>query len=91
MMPPKEFESGFASLEDRLTRIEQKEIYGAWEKMLMSWGEGGTPERQNAERAFIYQLEHDPLYGHGKPAQQSSTWLLYVQEMDRYSASDSEG
>ena len=53
----------------------------ALRRLRTDWGEEGSEQRQNAERAFLFQLEHDPLYAHAKPAKESTLWRMYTRVM----------
>jgi hypothetical protein len=55
---------------------------GAWDRIKADFGEEGSEKRHNAEQAFLHQLDHDPLYAHGKPARECSTWFSYTIDMD---------
>jgi hypothetical protein len=54
----------------------------SWDKIKADWGEEGSKERHNAEQAFLYQLDHDPLYAHGKSARECSKWFTYKLNLD---------
>ncbi|KAF2675687.1 hypothetical protein K458DRAFT_323970 [Lentithecium fluviatile CBS 122367] len=75
--PPATFRAAFVQLEESLSRIRQRDVDGELESMRQAWGQEGSRERTYAERAFLRQLEQDPLYAHGGPASETSTWASY--------------
>lgn len=81
-IPPEQYKASFDQLKKQLKCMEQQDVHGPMEKMRQAWGDEGSEERHNAERAFLHQLENDPLYAHGKPAKETSTWFLYERAMD---------
>ncbi|KAF2134170.1 hypothetical protein P153DRAFT_363154 [Dothidotthia symphoricarpi CBS 119687] len=81
-IPPEEFRHRFEQHEAELRRMRKRDIEGALEKMLRDWSEKTSEEQLGAEQAFLHQLDHDPLYAHGRPAQESLTWLTYIREME---------
>lgn len=63
---PEPFKTLFAENDDRLKRLsdierEKEHSFLAW------WGEYGSDKRCVAEKEYVYQLEHDPLYAQDKP------------------------
>jgi hypothetical protein len=72
--------------EDHSARIEsiKQECADAMAELRIAWGKEGSKQRADAEQAFLSQLQHDPLYTHEKPPEESSTWLDYKEEMDKH-------
>ncbi|KAF2274546.1 uncharacterized protein EI97DRAFT_468725 [Westerdykella ornata] len=71
-VPPEPFRPAFARHKrtmDLLVRFETSRY-----QIVESWGEEGSAKRHEAEKAFLDQLDHDPLYSLGKPAQYTKTW-----------------
>ena len=63
---PEHIESAFAENNTRLDRLA--EIARELERPFLEWwGKYGSEERKVAEKEFIHQLEHDPLYAQDKP------------------------
>lgn len=58
---PEHAELAFAENNKRLDRLAEI-AHELKHPFLERWGESGSKERRVAEREFIYQLEHDPLY-----------------------------
>ncbi|KAF2175416.1 hypothetical protein K469DRAFT_756261 [Zopfia rhizophila CBS 207.26] len=54
----------------------------AFQRLFDDWGEEESEKRHNTAQAFLHQLEHDPLYAHGKPARECSTWIQFLLDMD---------
>ena len=50
--------------------------------MRVVWGEEGSQQRREAEDAFLYQLEHDPLYAQREPPRERLVWLDYMLDMN---------
>jgi hypothetical protein len=63
---PEFIESSFAENDERLERLT--EIAGEIDRPFLEWwGKYGSEKRVVAEREYIAQLEHDPLYAQDKP------------------------
>jgi len=52
-----------------------------WDEFGLQCGHAGTEERWAFEKAFLTQLEHDPLYQHHGPARESSIWENIVEDI----------
>jgi hypothetical protein len=78
-VPPDEFKASFDQHKKMLQMHMKGEALG---RIREAWGEKGSERRHNAEQAFLYQLDHDPLYAHGKPARACSTWFMYIRDLD---------
>lgn len=74
---PDEYKAPFEEHRKRLERILHTEINSQLTYMRMAWGKEGSEERRHAEQAFLYQLEHDPLYAQGTRTRESTLWLRY--------------
>lgn len=63
---PESIEAAFAENDERIERL--RDIAHEIERPFLEWwGESGSEKRRVAEKEFIYQLEHDPLYAQDKP------------------------
>ena len=80
---PPEFAAEYAAHEARIeARLEQgRDI--ARDTMRNHWGMPDTAQRRAAERAFLEQIEHVPLYACSKPAEQTIMWKHYKMVMSR--------
>jgi hypothetical protein len=74
---PDEFKALFDQHKKMLKQMSEQ--YGPRNRIQENWGEEGSEKRRNAEQAFLYQLDHDPLYAQGKPAKECFTWFLYAK------------
>jgi hypothetical protein len=72
-VPPENVKTLFEKNRKRLERL-QEELRKAWYPIIEYWGEDGSEKRDNAEQAFLHQLERDPMYAQGKPAMKSEAW-----------------
>lgn len=45
-----------------------------WNEINEYWGEKESQKRQNAEQAFLHQLDNDPLYSYGKQGRENAIW-----------------
>jgi hypothetical protein len=63
---PDPIEAAFAANDERLERLMDRAV--EMERPFLEWwGKEGSEQRRVAEKEFIYQLEHDPLYALDKP------------------------
>lgn len=82
LVPPGEqLQTWFAQHNARLARMEQQDET-TLNSMRALCGEQGSQQRREAEDAFLYQLEHDPLYAQREPPRERLVWCDYMQEMD---------
>lgn len=63
---PEPIEFSFAENDERLERLT-KIAHEIERPFLEWWGKYGSEKRSVAEKEFIHQLEHDPLYAQDKP------------------------
>jgi hypothetical protein len=80
-LPSSELETLFAQREARLTRLKEKSREELIE-MRLRWGKEGSEERENAEHAFLNQLQHDPLYTREFGPRESLIWRYYQHMMN---------
>jgi hypothetical protein len=79
--PPGElFRISFKDHFARQARIEQQYVDDMAD-LRIQWGKEGSQQRMDAEQAFLTQLQHDPLYTHEKPPEESVIWLHYKRTM----------
>lgn len=78
-VPPDEVKASFDQHKNMLEQMQKQDV--AWGRVKEDRGEDGSKRRHNAEQAFLHQLDHDPLYAHGKPARECSTWVMYTRNM----------
>jgi hypothetical protein len=79
--PPGEpFQTLFNDHFARQARIEQQ-YADKMADLRIQWGKEGSQKRADAEQAFLTQLQHDPLYTHEKPPEESAIWLRYKRAM----------
>jgi hypothetical protein len=80
-IPPSSLKAFFDQQKVKLRHM-RRQFFSGNTKMQIDWGEEGSEKRHNAEQAFLYQLDHDPLYAHGKPAKECSTWFMYTRQVN---------
>jgi hypothetical protein len=80
-VPPSSLKALFDQQKGKLLHM-RNQYFSQGAKMRIDWGEEGSEKRHNAEQAFLYQLDHDPLHAHGKPARECSTWLMYTRQVN---------
>jgi hypothetical protein len=76
VLPSPELKTLLAQREARSTRLQEntrEEII----EMRLRWGKKGSKGREDAENAFLNQLQHDPLYTHEFAPRESSIWRYY--------------
>jgi len=64
-----------------LARLDQRNHY-TWAIMQAAWGEEGTQEHDEMKRAFLQQLQDDPLYAGEEVPEESSLWRTYQKSLD---------
>lgn len=73
---PAAYESAFAENDEKLKQLwtEAKDLYRSF---LEWWDVEGSEKREVAQREFVHQLEHDPLYAQEEPVDKHPL-LLYI-------------
>ncbi|KAH7077786.1 hypothetical protein BKA63DRAFT_601836 [Paraphoma chrysanthemicola] len=60
-----------------LMEREYNRMFNELLSMQEDWGKEGSKQRQDAEEAFVHQLERDPMYTHQKPPRECRIWRLH--------------
>ncbi|KAH6875637.1 hypothetical protein BKA58DRAFT_380191 [Alternaria rosae] len=81
--PSRQLQTSFKDHSARIESLEQK-YADAMAELQIAWGKEGSNQRANAEQAFLSQLQHDPLYMHEKPPEESFMWLDYKEKMNKH-------
>ena len=79
---PEPFEALFTENDERLDKMmesatEMESAFSEW------WGIPQSEKRTIAEKEFIHQLKHDPLYAQDRPVSEHKWWLWVCAEDDR--------
>ncbi|KAH7396769.1 hypothetical protein DE146DRAFT_50181 [Phaeosphaeria sp. MPI-PUGE-AT-0046c] len=74
---PSEFAIPLADHEKELRRIYQRDRWETIENLRVQWGIEGSEQARAIERAFLTQLEQDPLYTCSIPAKETALWKNY--------------
>jgi hypothetical protein len=82
-LPSRQLQTLFEDQSARIERMEQQ-YTGAMADLQRAWGKEGSKLRVDAEKAFLSQLQHDPLYMHEKVPEDSVMWLDYKEKMDKH-------
>jgi hypothetical protein len=88
-LPSKQLQTLFEDHSARIEGIEQA-CANAMAELQIAWGKEGSKQRADAEQAFLFQLQHDPLYTHEKVPEESSMWLDYLEKMDKHTGLELE-
>jgi hypothetical protein len=64
-----------------LKQMHEQDINEPLARMSEAWGEPGDEGRAIVQWAWWDQLENDPLYAHGKPPAECSTWQQFLEDM----------
>ncbi|KAH3994944.1 hypothetical protein HBI56_164580 [Parastagonospora nodorum] len=81
-LPPCEPLQDLFKLHDASLALLDQRINCTLASMQAAWGKEGSQQRNEVERAFLQQLQYDPLYAEGKAPDESSLWRNYQLAMN---------
>ncbi|KAH8727671.1 hypothetical protein GQ44DRAFT_725190 [Phaeosphaeriaceae sp. PMI808] len=78
---------------DHVARVEGFDPHRVEEisNMHIVWGKKGSQQRKVAENAFLYQLQHDPLFMPDKSPEECLVWFDYQGDISLFDYYDHMG
>ena len=81
VLPSEQLRMLFTQHDDTLQHVYPR-ADNAFTRMRTAWGEPDSPQRRDAEHAFLDQLDSDPLYTSDKPPKERSFGRYYQVDMN---------